>query len=698
MIIQKAKDFFFQRKFWPWILLLALLVALVTLALILFPLPTPVHLTPAETAWMGSHSIRLAPNPDFPPVEYFDANGEYSGMIADYYKLISRNLNIRIEFTRFNSWAEVQQALENKQIDGITAGPINDSSSSGMLYTTPLADIPIVIITSTNWAGELRLQDMDGWSMAITDGYPYIDYIKSNNPYITVVPAVNDLEALRMVSAGRVDTALVNQAVASYLIENNGIPNLRISGDLKQSNSLATAIRRDEPELQSILQKGLASISDRQKTEISHKWLGLSGQNLFGNSQFWLIAFWALFIVTILFAFSLTWNHTLQTQVATKTEQLNRELMEKRDAEQRLSQQLDNLSALRAVGVAINASMDLPLTLKVLLDQVSSKLNVDACNILLFNPHTRSLEQAAEKGFRTQFTIMRTLDSSSANFAWQAVKTRQSVFENLSENPGGFANTPGFENEHFVSYICTPLLAKGMVKGVLEIFNRSTLSSKSEWMDFLEAMTSQAAIALDNATLFQGLQRANLEITLAYDATIEGWAKALELRDGTTEGHSKRVMQMTMDLAARMGFKNEELIHIRRGALLHDIGKMGIPDNILQKPGPLTPEEWDIMKMHPTYARDMLKNVSYLSQALDIPYSHHEKWDGTGYPQSLHGDRIPLAARLFAIIDVWDALTSDRPYRKAWTEDTTLKYIQDNSGIHFDPDVVDEFIKMIKMS
>jgi putative two-component system response regulator len=125
---------------------------------------------------------------------------------------------------------------------------------------------------------------------------------------------------------------------------------------------------------------------------------------------------------------------------------------------------------------------------------------------------------------------------------------------------------------------------------------------------------------------------------------------------------------------------------------------MGIPDNILQKPGPLTPEEWDIMKMHPTYARDMLKNVSYLSQALDIPYSHHEKWDGTGYPQSLHGDRIPLAARLFAIIDVWDALTSDRPYRKAWTEDTTLKYIQDNSGIHFDPDVVDEFIKMIKMS
>jgi PAS domain S-box-containing protein/putative nucleotidyltransferase with HDIG domain len=181
----------------------------------------------------------------------------------------------------------------------------------------------------------------------------------------------------------------------------------------------------------------------------------------------------------------------------------------------------------------------------------------------------------------------------------------------------------------------------------------------------------------------------------AYDETIEGWSNALELRDEETEGHSQRVTEMTLNIARMMNVKTDELVHVRRGALLHDIGKMGIPDAILLKPGKLTVEEWAVMRKHPVYAYDMLAPIDYLRPALDIPYCHHEKFDGTGYPRGLKGEEIPLPARIFAVVDVYDALTSDRPYRKAWSKEEALKYIHEESGTHFDPDVVEVFLKTI---
>jgi putative nucleotidyltransferase with HDIG domain len=167
-----------------------------------------------------------------------------------------------------------------------------------------------------------------------------------------------------------------------------------------------------------------------------------------------------------------------------------------------------------------------------------------------------------------------------------------------------------------------------------------------------QAMAGQAAIAIDNAALFDDLQRSNTELTLAYDTTLEGWARALELRDKETEGHTQRVTEMTLRLATAMGVPEAELVHVRRGALLHDIGKMGIPDSILLKPGPLSESEWEIMRMHPVYAYEMLSPIGYLRSALDIPYCHHEKWDGSGYPRGLAGEQIPLHARIFAVADV----------------------------------------------
>ena len=189
------------------------------------------------------------------------------------------------------------------------------------------------------------------------------------------------------------------------------------------------------------------------------------------------------------------------------------------------------------------------------------------------------------------------------------------------------------------------------------------------------------------------LERSNRELFQAYDATIEGWSRALDLRDKETEGHYSAGHQMTVKLARAFGLSEAELVQVRWGSLLHDIGKMGVPDGILLKPGPLTEEEWVVMRKHPNFAYEMLSPIRYLRLALDIPYCHHEKWDGTGYPRGLKGDQIPLAARIFAVVDVWDALISDRPYRPAWTEEATVEYIQRSSGTHFDPQVVEVFIQ-----
>ena len=191
------------------------------------------------------------------------------------------------------------------------------------------------------------------------------------------------------------------------------------------------------------------------------------------------------------------------------------------------------------------------------------------------------------------------------------------------------------------------------------------------------------------------LQRANADLREAYDKTIEGWVLALDLRDRETEGHTQRVTEMAVKLARELGCTDEELLQIRRGALLHDMGKMGIPDEILQKPGPLTDEEWVVMRKHPLYAYQMLSPISYLNQAVIIPYYHHERWDGTGYPHGLKGEDIPLFARLFAVVDVWDALSSDRPYRKSMAPKDVAEYLQNESGRLFDPYIVEKFLSFI---
>ncbi|MBI5964584.1 MAG: response regulator [Chloroflexi bacterium] len=365
---------------------------------------------------------------------------------------------------------------------------------------------------------------------------------------------------------------------------------------------------------------------------------------------------------------------------------------ERRRAEERIRRQVNYLTALQDIDRTIASAFGAQLSLKALISKATSLLAVDAAAVVLVNFSTNTLQYTATEGFRTDLSKAANIKSKDGYASRVALEQRIVKIPNPMNNPDNDFLTEFFKEDGFVNYHGAPLIIKGKVIGVLEVFHRSYSKRDQEWLDFLNALAGQAAIAIHNAELFDRLQHSNDELIQAYNATIEGWSRAMDLRDRETEGHTQRVTDMALRLAALMGFDDKEQLHIRRGALLHDIGKLGVPDSILLKPGTLTDEERAIIRKHPAYAYEMLSSVEYLKPALDIPYCHHEKWDGTGYPRGLKGEEIPLTARIFTIVDVWDALRSDRPYRESWSREKVLDYIRAESGKQFDPQVVESFL------
>lgn len=357
---------------------------------------------------------------------------------------------------------------------------------------------------------------------------------------------------------------------------------------------------------------------------------------------------------------------------------------------------LQQVQALHTLDQVITSHFDLHKILTTLLEQVSAVLKADAADVLLFNRGTQELEYAVGYGFASENTLHLQMPPEACCFNQVLSERHLASIPDIRQCTASCGRKTLLEEEGIVAYHCMPLIASGDLKGVLEIFCRGPLTPGQEWVDFLTTLAGQAAIAIEHAELFSRLRSTNDELILSYDTTIAGWARALEMRDAETQGHSQRVTDLTLRLARKMGFDDEELVHIRRGALLHDIGKMAIPDSILLKSETLTPEERKMMQQHPTYAYQWLSHIPFLRPALDIPYCHHEKWDGSGYPRGLRGEQIPLTARIFAVVDVWDALLSNRPYRRGWSYDEVREHIRKQSGSHFDPSVVEVFLQMVE--
>jgi PAS domain S-box-containing protein/putative nucleotidyltransferase with HDIG domain len=386
----------------------------------------------------------------------------------------------------------------------------------------------------------------------------------------------------------------------------------------------------------------------------------------------------------------------LQNGELVANEGILRDITKRKESEEQIQRQLQHLHALRSIDLAITGNLNLQSILGILLDHVITQLRVDAADVWLYDPAARSLEYSFGEGFDSS-SIQHLRLKLGDDLAGKAAMGRRTAYvPDLAaiEQPGKQASL--MAGQGFTAYLAAPLVVKGENVGVLEVYHRQSLKPGEEWLDFLDTLAGQAAIAIDNASLFENLQSAYQELKLAYDTTLEGWVRALDLRDQETEDHTQRVTETTLRLARVMGVDEASQVHIRRGALLHDIGKIGIPDGILRKPGPLTAEEWEVMRQHPQYAYKFLSQIDYLLPALDIPYCHHERWDGSGYPRGLKGEEIPIVARIFAVVDVWDALETDRPYRQRWPRDKVLEHIRTGSGSHFDPRVVEAFLKLIE--
>jgi len=351
------------------------------------------------------------------------------------------------------------------------------------------------------------------------------------------------------------------------------------------------------------------------------------------------------------------------------------------------------LRALMSVGQAINSSAGLRRVLEEVMDSLITLMRAERGFLMLREP-TGELVVRIARGI------------AHINLDGEAFKVSRTVVKKVTESGKPVLTTnaqadPRFDAQMSVaayqlrSILCVPLKLKDDLIGVLYVDNRAHAGIfKENDLELISAFADQAAVAIESARLFEDLQDSHRELERAYQATLEGWVRALDLRDKETEGHTQRVTILTHRLARSMGVDSDAIVHITRGALLHDIGKMAIPDGILLKPGQLTDDERKLIQKHPVYAYEMLRPIDFLIPAIDIPYCHHEKWDGTGYPRGLRGDEIPFAARIFPVIDVWDALTSDRPYRKAVPHDEVRQRIKADSGKHFDPLVIEAFMDL----
>ena len=357
------------------------------------------------------------------------------------------------------------------------------------------------------------------------------------------------------------------------------------------------------------------------------------------------------------------------------------------------SRHKERMGALMEVGSVINSS----LGLKRVLDEVMDTL------IVLMKAERGFLMLKDQSG---DFQVRIARDAKHHDLKEEVFAISKTIVRRVVEHGEPVLTTNAQEDPRFdqqasvaafqlLSILCAPLKVKDVLIGVIYVDNRAHSGIfQTADLEMISSFANQAAVAIDNARLFDSLQASNKELEEAYQATLEGWVRALDLRDKETENHTRRVTAITEKLAAAMGIGGEELLNIKRGALLHDIGKMAIPDGILLKPGALTPEERLHIEKHPMYAYEMLNPIRFLQPALDIPFCHHEKWDGSGYPRRLKGEEIPLAARIFAVADVWDALVSNRPYRRGLEPRDVKERIRQQSGTHFDPQVVEAFLSL----
>jgi PAS domain S-box-containing protein/putative nucleotidyltransferase with HDIG domain len=738
---------------------------------------------------------------NFPPYSYID-DGELKGFNVDLIRAVAQEMGFEVEI-RAGEWSQVRADLADKSIDLVAGMAYSSDRDAFYDFSVPFAYLGFDLFVPAQSSAQ-SLQDLTGKRILLQSAGIMSEYLQNQQFQADIVGVQDAATAMRLLSGGDYDAALLNRLRGEYLIRSLDIKNVKRVGASIVQQKYGFAVAEGNKELLAKLNEGLYLVSASGKLdELQEKWFGVYTQP--ASTTHWP---WIALAITAGLALcgAFVWLGMLGKQMDRRTRELARseernrlmvnnlvegvvitrldtlvyanpaaaravdlpveglvgkpltdlihpddvalvfdcyqrmlrgektplnltfrlltarkdsrwvqmhsipfqwndepgalamfmDITEQRQSEEEVRKQLRYIAALRAVEMAIAANMDLSLTLRVLLEQVITQLHVDAASILLYDSEAQELVYGAGQGFQHSYPREFRL-SPGSGLAGMAVAKRKMVrSDDLANTGDSLWTAERAAAESFCAYVAMPLISQSAVVGVLEIFQRRPLDGDLGWTNFLEALANQAAIALENARLLENLQQANTELILAYDATISGWARAMEMRDGETEGHSQRVTSLAIQVASEMGIHGDALVQIRRGALLHDIGKMAIPDSILKKKENLTEDEWEIMRLHPAYAVQMLSSIEFLKPAIGIPKAHHEWWDGSGYPEGLRGEQIPIEARIFSVVDVWDALVTERRYRKSWPQEKVLAHIRGLSGRQFDPQVVEIFSRLVE--
>ncbi len=365
--------------------------------------------------------------------------------------------------------------------------------------------------------------------------------------------------------------------------------------------------------------------------------------------------------------------------------------LERAELQLNMEKQLKRLESLRAIDLAISAIYDIQVILKMILDQIIKELGADAADVLVFNRVSNSLEFSEARGFLDPQMKYRKVPLTTSLAGRILLENQSQMIPDLGQFSTDLPDDKRRAGD-YSSYFGAPISIKGTAVGVLEAFFSNPFYADEEWQSHFETLATRASMAFDSHRKFTELQKMQQNMAASLLSTIESWSKTVELHALESQGHIRRVTAATLQLARKLGVPEQDLPDIERGALLHDIGKIGVLEEILHKKGELSEEEWTAIKRHPEIARELLSDAKLLEEALDIPYCHHENWDGSGYPQGLKGEEIPISARIFAVVETLDALTSERPYRKAWTRDKAIEYLVEQKGKKFDPQVVDQFL------
>ncbi len=629
----------FQHRAAYWLILGGLLIIG---ALIVFACSTSSTFTPALTGTAGSSpkALRVVMDNNYPPYTFLDDNGNLQGILIDEWDLWSATTGIPVEVVGMD-WGEALQRMQAGEFDVIDTLFFNESRQKIYEFSAPYATMDVPIFYNKNISGIINARSLIGFRVAVKAGDAAIDYLESQG--VTDLVEYPSYQAIiQAVAEGSVVVFVMDSPPAEYLLYKNGLQNeFNISPPLYSGQFHRAVLKGNTKTLRQV-EEGFASIPASQLREIERRWFGSTPTST--SYLGWVAVVLGVGLVIVLVLGASNW--ALQRMVGQRTTELTETMLHLAESEERF---------------------------RLIYDLVNEAIIVETLDEgKIVDVNRRCCEMY---GYTREELCTLDVETISAGYppyskkdaaAWmkKAMEGTPQIFEWLARRSDGSL------------FWVEVNMSTGRIGGQERILVTAR--------DISERRQSQ-----------QALMKSNLQLALAYDATLEGWSAALELRERGTAGHSERVVELALQLAQEMGIHGEALVHFRRGAVLHDIGKMGVPDNILLKPGPLSTDEWVLMRQHPIYAYQLLSGIDYLRPCLDIPYCHHERWDGSGYPRGLKEEGIPLAARMFAVVDVWDALTSDRPYRPAWSKASTMDYLREQAGIQFDPQVIEVFLNLV---